>query len=483
MMFFAIPVALLLSATQPSATVRTDAGAIVGEALPDGRRMFRGVPFAAPPVGARRWKPPAAVMPWRGVREARRSAPACMQIDYGWNHAAAVRQSEDCLYLELVSPNLTPPKPLPVMVWIHGGGNRGGSGAGTIASDFGKQIVLVSLQYRLGALGFLSHAALTAEAPEHASGNYALMDQQAALRWVHANIARFGGDPANITIVGASAGAQDVGLQLLSPGARGLFHKAIEQSGTAGFGIPPRTLAHNEQLGAQIAVAAGAPRDADAARLRAIPAEALVEAAEAADVADLADDSFIWLAAVIDGVVVREPPPRTLARNGGARVPLIVGSNAREFTAFGGMAAIDRAFGANAAAARRFYAAAPDPDPRRGDRALQVSTDTLFACPAGVVADAQARLRMPTWRYEFDHDGEDGKPVAHGSELGVVMQAGMPPLHAYWLNFAKSGDPNGAGLPPWPAYVPARRHLRFGNAGPSAETDLRGDVCKLRNAP
>jgi len=484
--------ALALAAAQPDIVVRTTAGAIAGEALPDGRRLFRGIPFAQPPVGSLRWKLPLPPRPWRGIRDATRSGPSCIQIDYGWNHGNALRQSEDCLYLEVATPRLAPARKLPVMVWIHGGGNRAGGATGTIQSDLGKQIVLVSIQYRMGAFGFLSHPALSAESPHRSSGNYALLDQQAALRWVRANIARFGGDPANVTIFGESAGGQDVGLQMLSPLGRGLFHKAIAESGTAGFGLPPRGLRANEAIGEAVVRAAGAPAHADAAALRRLPAGALLQAAEKADVPGLADKSFIWLQAVYDGWVLREPPARTLARDGGAPVPLLIGTNARELSGFDStarpQAAIGRAFGARAAAARRFYNGVPNPDPRRGDLGLQVSTDFIFACPAGVVAAAHARAGHPTWQYEFDY-ALPGGDVSHNSEIKFVMQApasfpiGAPPLHLYWLNFARTGDPNGAGLPRWQPYAPGARYVSFQNGKTEMRSNLRGAVCRLRDLP
>ena len=483
--------ALALAAALPDIVVHTDSGAIAGEALPDGRHLFRGIPFAQPPVGPLRWKPPLPVKPWAGIRDATHSGPGCMQIDYGWNHANAEKQSEDCLYLEVGSPNLKPAKPLPVMVWIHGGGNRAGGGIGTIRSDLGKQLVIVSIQYRLGAFGFLSHPALTAESPHRSSGNYALLDQQAALRWVRANIAGFGGDPRNVTIFGESAGAQDVGLQMLSPLGRGLFAKAIEESGTAGFGMPPRTLAENESIGEAVVTRAGAPAHADAATLRALPAEALIQAAEKTPVPALGDNSYIWLQAVNDGWVLTEPPAITLARNGGAPVPLLIGSNARELDGLHDQAqlqkATDRTFGANAAKAKAYYDTL-SPDPRRGDVLLQASTDLAFACPADVVAAARAKAGHPTWQYEFDY-ALPGQEVSHSSEIRFVMgapanfPAGEPPLYLYWINFARTGDPNSAGLTRWEPYAPGARFISFADGKIEMRHDLRGNICRLRDLP
>ena len=484
--------AMALAATAPDIVVRTDAGKIAGEALPDGRHLFRGIRFAQPPVGALRWKPPLPLKPWMGIRDATRSGPGCMQIDYDWNHGNAANQSEDCLYLEVGSPNLKPARPLPVMVWIHGGGNRAGGAIGTIQSDLSRKVVLVSIQYRLGAFGFLSHPALTAESPHHSSGNYGLLDQQAALRWVRANIRAFGGDPDNVTIFGESAGAQDVGLQMLSPLARSLFHKAIEESGTAGFGMPPRSLKQNEAIGETLVKLAGAPTHADAATLRKLPAEAIVQAAEKTPVPGLGDNSYIWVQSVSDGWVITETPKATLARTGGARVPLLIGSNARELEGLHDMAqlddAIDRTFGIHAADAKAYYAEQPDPDPQHRTLLLRASTDLAFACPADFVAAARSKAGNPTWQYEFDY-ALPGEQVGHSYEIRFVMQApasfpkGAPPLHEYWLNFARTGNPNGGRLVRWDAYVPGKRYIRFSDGKAAMKTNLRGDVCRLRDMP
>nr|WP_086491086.1 carboxylesterase family protein [Novosphingobium panipatense] len=480
--------ALLLASTGAHAAapvVETESGAVRGEIGGDGRSLFRGIPFAAPPLGDLRWRAPQPVSPWHGERDATHSAPACMQVDYGWNHGAAARQSEDCLYLEVATPSLHPPKPLPVMVWIHGGGNRGGSGAGTIASPIvGRGVVLVSIQYRLSALGFLSHPALGER-----SGNYGLMDQQAALRWVRANIARFGGDPANVTIFGESAGAQDVGLQLLSPGGKGLFAKAIAESGTPGFGLPPRTLAQNEALGEEIAVAAGAPANADAEQLRALPADALIRASEAADVPGLDDDSFIWLQAVVDGAVLTETPAASLARGVGREIPLLIGNNLYELGLYGSPErAISEGFGAKAAEARAAYGLAPGKTPP-ADLPLRLANDLTFRCPSLHVAAERTRSGGRTWHYQFDLSGAEGKPVTHGSEIAYVLgqegedDTSPAPLPAYWVNFAVTGDPNGSGLPQWLLFGREARSLEFTPAGPRQVTGLAADRCSLRAAP
>jgi para-nitrobenzyl esterase len=491
---------LALAAVSPMAAVATiDSGRIAGESLSDGSFVFRGIPYAAPPVGPLRWKPPQPVSPWTGVRQMTEAPPACPQPDQGWNSEAAARTSEDCLYLDVRTPGMKTDAPLPVMVWIHGGGNVAGSGAGTVMSSIvDRGIVLVSIQYRLGVLGFMSHPALTAESGTGSSGNYGLMDQQAALRWVQANIARFGGDPANVTIFGESAGGQGVGLLLLEPGARGLFHKAIEESGTPGFGLAPRSLADNEAIGARIAAAAGA-RGNDAAALRAIAAPRLVEAGQGPVLPAGEDNGLIWLHAVVDGTVLIEPPAATLARLGDAAVPLIIGAIAQEFT-LGDVrayprAVVRRAFGSNAEAALAFYGldgdAMPADDPMLGSAIMQISSDLMFRCPAVAVSGAHAAAGSPVWQYHFAYAAPGAPPVSHNSELRYVFNAAgeqdLPadaaPLQAYWMNFARSGDPNGPALPPWPRYdADSRPYLLFDQGGAQAADRLREPICSLRTS-
>jgi len=486
-------VILLAALFAATTVVPTQQGTVRGEVTEDGRNLFRGIPYAAPPIGPLRWKPPQPMRRWTHARDATKSAASCPQVDRGWNTQAASFASEDCLYLEVATPDLKPGKPLPVMVWIHGGSNYAGGGSGTIQSGMvRKGVVLVSIQYRLGALGFLSHPALTRESGG-ASGNYGLMDQQAALRWVRANIAAFGGDPANVTLFGESAGAMDVGLHLLSLGSRGLFAKAIEESGTPGFGTPPRSLAENERLGMAIAAKAGIAQTA--AALRALPVATLIAASEAIDVPDLADKSFIWLQAIVDGRFLTETPATILAK-GGNPAPLIIGSNARELTLHGGISRADEAiadaFGSNAALARKAYGvnATPAADPRLGDLGLILSNDITFRCPVTVVSAARARAGQPVWQYQFDYTAPDAKPVTHGSEIRYVMtsaqdlEAGAPPMQAYWLAFVRTGAPSAAGLPNWKRYdLATKTYLGFVNGRPQPGNNLRAEVCNLRSAP
>ena len=473
---------------EDAVTIAVTGGAIRGEARGAGA-VFRGVPFAAPPVGERRWKPPAPVQAWAGTRDATVSGSPCLQRSYGWNAKDAADSREDCLYLDIRTPNLEPYAPLPVMVWIHGGANRAGSARGTVESSLVEQgVVLVSIQYRLGAFGFLSHPGLTAEGGG-ASGNYALMDQIAALRWVRDNIARFGGDPGNVTIFGHSAGGQDVGLLMVAPDARGLFHKAIEQSGTAGFGLPPRTLVQNEKLGVDLAKAVGAT---DLAGLRAASGTALLNAADHLKPA-IADDSFIWLQAVIDGAVIREPPADTLSVGRQARVPLIVGYSARELPLYDGpsnaRAWVKANYGSGADRALTLYGI--DGSEVSEATANQIADDTGFRCPAAWIAARQVAAGQPVWRYELGVAAPGSGPVRHGSELPFVFdtppadatEATWPRLQAYWVNFARTGDPNRPGLASWSSHGDRAEALTFTPSGPTPTRDDRGAFCRLLPRP
>ncbi|NUR44930.1 MAG: carboxylesterase family protein [Sphingomonas sp.] len=458
----------------PAQVVRVDSGLVRAREW-NGSLLFRGIPFAAPPLGQLRWKPPQPVRSWTGVRESADAPPSCIQGDQGWNHSDFLNQSEDCLTLDVRTPKLG--GKLPVLVWIHGGGNRFGGPNDIILSDMGKSVVIVGIRYRLGVFGFLSHRALTAE--QGASGNYALMDQVAALRWVKRNIARFGGDPANVTIAGESAGSQDVSLMLAIPAARPLFAKAIMESGTPGFGLGFRPLKEAEQIGDRLG--------ANLAKLRAMPAAQLLAADTRLHDASAPDDSFMSVHITIDGKAVPTDPARLLAS--APAKPIIIGSNRLEFGIGGGAAERDRliasAFGSRAAQARAYYRLEqPEPpaDPRLGSRDEQIATDLIFRCPTEHMAAIMAQKGAPVWRYEFDA-AQNGGRTAHAAEIpyafGTATFAGQS-LAPYWLNFIRSGDPNGQGLATWPRFTSAaRQHVRFSDAGVTALGPLRPEICGL----
>jgi para-nitrobenzyl esterase len=471
----------LVAAAPPQ--VKVDGGTVRGEAE-ERALVFRGIPFAAPPTGERRWRPPAPLLPWKGVRDAARPAHACLQNDYGWNRADFRFSSEDCLTLDIRTPSLTGRRP--VMIWIHGGSNRAGSPADIVRSSITDEgVVLVGIRYRLGIFGFLAHRRFAEEAGG-ASGNYALMDQIAALTWVRRNIARFGGDPDNVTILGESAGAQDVGLLLAAPGARGLFAKAVMESGTPGFGLPFRTLEEALRIGDQADALLEA--GGDAPRLRSMSAAALLAADRQLHDDALEADDYLWLRTTIDGAVfprspgelLREAPPR----------PVIVGSNRFELDLPGGRtrrdAFVAKAFGRNEAAARLFYRLdAPDPaaHPRLGTRDQQIATDVTFRCPAVETAELLAARGAPVWHYEFDVAPGDGK-TSHAAEISYVFGdstfGGGHSLRHYWVQFARTGDPNLRAMPHWPRFTPERpAHFAFENPGIVEGGALRPEICSL----
>ena len=458
----------------------------------DGINVFRGIQYAAPPVGELRWAPPIAPAAWEGVRDASDFGPSCIQppvppvsVYYDPPESA----SEDCLSLNVWAPEHA--EDAPVIVWIHGGSLRIGGAAqpvydGTAYAE--RNVVFVSINYRLGVLGWLAHPELIEESPGGLSGNYGLMDQIAALRWVHDTIARFGGDPANVTLFGESAGSQDVALLLASPQARGLFARAILESGTPGFGMPPRSLQAAHAIADQIGPLLGT--DGSIAALRRAPTSALLAADRKLTDASLATNEYIWLKTTIDGAVLPRAP-RDLLADAPPRAVLI-GSNKAEFGPNKGSLAFPDAlqpiFGSNSARAAALYNFG-DPkrsvDPRLGYPELEFSTDWIFRCPAGRVADLVSAKGAPVWRYEFDV-GTNGALATHAGELRYVFGDTPLPggfsLQDYWVQFARTGDPNGAGLPLWPRYdVATQRHLLFDASGATPQQHLRGAICALIN--
>jgi len=464
--------------------------------------VFRGIPYAAPPTGELRWRAPQPATPWNGVRDATRSAPPCLQASVGWNSVDAAHGAEDCLYIDVRTPRLDSQAHLPVLVWIHGGANWAGSAGWVIDSAFADRgIVVVTIQYRLGIFGFLSHPHLSRESPEGVSGNYGLMDQIGGLRWVQRNIAAFGGDPRSVTLAGHSAGGQDVGLLMLVPEARGLFARAIQQSGTAGFGFPPRSLAENEDLGKQFAGLAGVSAgEGDIAALRALPARRLLDAQMMLETPVLADESYIFLQAVVDGRIVRSPPEELLRAGKSAPVPLMIGNAAQEIALGSGDSSVwrivARGFGESAPAARSLYGLGnglqPADDALLGNFSMQLADDLTFRCPAAFTADQHARTGQPVWRYQMEQAAPGATRIDHGSELPFIfgnlplnpaVDAREPVLTGYWVNFIRTGNPNGPDLPRWPRYDTGRDYMRFTAHGAVADRALRAQICALLERP
>ncbi len=416
--------------------VTVDAGILEGRADSAHRLLvFAGVPYAAPPVGDLRWRPPQPLPSWQGVRSAKQLGHNCMQLQpYGDIDPFAAGVSEDCLYLNVWTQSLSGSRP--VMVWIHGGGFFAGFGGeerhnGAVLA--GKGVVVVTINYRLGALGFFAHPALAAESPQHASGNYGLLDQVAALDWVRRNIARFGGDPSRVTIFGESAGGMSVGALIGSPLAKGLFARAILESGTGTGGAVARTDSA-QATGMRVASALGVTgTDAAAAsRLRALPADSVL--ATTVRVAGNIGTPIFWPS--IDGYVLPHPVDSAIVLGTANIVPVIVGSNADE-------------------------------------------PQSIFGAPSRAFARLITAHGAPAYLYQFTRVAADSvnakRGAYHSAEIVFVFGrshpldpgAGSTPYDSmladamsdYWAAFATSGDPNGpptAGKwPRWPVYDPA----------------------------
>lgn len=472
---FALLASLAFQGTEAADAVRAiKGGTIRGELQEDGSAVFHRIPFAAAPAGDLRWKSPQPLPPWTGVRDATGPATPCPQLDEGWNAADAASSGEDCLSLAIREPRHDQGARLPVFVWIHGGSNRAGSGAYIANSPiYRRGIVVVSVEYRLGIFGFLASPELSAESPHHASGNYALQDQIAALKWVQANIAQFGGDSHNVTVGGQSAGAVDIAQLLRSPLARSLFSKAILESGGLS---PPRTAALNEAIGSSLLVnLALAKGPAGLAALRRLPVADLLAAAPKLKSPTNFDSNILWIESSADGWVLPAGSNTVDRRGGQMSIPLIVGNNSQEFIFEGSVAdarqMVGGMYGKQGAKALKFYGFPPTADPaestRKDDRGTQVLTDVIFRCSSIGLAKWPLADGKKVWRYEFAMPRPGSTRIEHNAELDYVfgdeaahaMDAAWPPLQKYWVNFFKTGDPNGVDVPKWPDMGKEHRYI------------------------
>ena len=463
-----------------------------------GVREYLGIPFAAPPVGNLRWRPPQPVAPWQGVRAADRFSPACMQRQYdansgSWNRGL-INTSEDCLYLNVWTPAASASEKLPVLVWIYGGGGVNGSTAepiydgNTIAK---KGVVVVSMNYRVNVFGWFAHPELTRESEHHASGNYGSLDQLAGIRWVKNNIAQFGGDPNKITIWGESGGSRSVNFLAASPLLKGLVQGAIAESHTT-FG-KMSTLAEAEANGAQFARAAG---KTSLAALRAMPAQELLEASIKTPAG--------MNGAIVDGWFLTQDLYTTYSQGKQNDVPLLTGATNDEGGNIGGIGAppaagagaagggrgrggtpdslatytawAKRAFGNKADTLLRLYPASDDASARKAYH--DVYRDINFAGHRTWAKLQSTTGKAPAYIYIFSHipphpagNGNNPAPAAgavHFSEVIYVFlnlrmkdypwtdldRKVADTMATYWTNFAKTGNPNGSGLANWPVYNP-----------------------------
>jgi para-nitrobenzyl esterase len=499
--------AALASGATASDRVQTLNGAVEGSGRQSsGVRIFRGIPFAQPPVGDLRWKPPQPVKNWKGVRQAVQFGPRCMQHPiFGDMNFRSNGMSEDCLYLNVWTPAKKGDERLPVLVYVYGGGFVAGDGSEPRydgESMAKKGIVVVTMNHRLGVFGFLAHPELTNESPHRASGDYGLLDQNTALQWVQQNIAAFGGDPKRVTIAGESAGSISVSAHMVSPLSKNLINGAIGESGSILSTLPAVPLAQAEQQGLQFATSIGAT---SLAALRAMTTEQLHETASKSGVGRFP--------ITVDGYFLPEPPASVFAAGKQAHVPLLVGWNSEEMTWRALLEgeeptpenydkAVRKLYGNRADKVLKLYPAST------GDEVVESATDLASDRFIGYSTwkwfDLQTQTGgNPVYLYFYSHPRPPMNPemgdAAPGLAGGVIKGAdarthGVPPargavhsaeieyalgnlstnkvyawtpedyklsmlMQEYFANFVKKGDPNGPGLPTWPAVksgTPAR---------------------------
>jgi para-nitrobenzyl esterase len=461
----------------------TKAGLVRGKPAGDSID-FLGIPFAAPPVGDLRWRAPQPVKRWDGVREAVAYGPACMQK----TDDPKLAISEDCLSLNVAIPkDAKAGAGLPVLFRIHGGGMVTGSGRGQLAEDVWnpKGVISVTINYRLGALGMLAHPALEDSSSKLAAANFSLLDARAALQWVHDNIRAFGGDPAKVTIVGGSAGGEMVDLLMIMPGADGLFARAIANSGYAAWPLPAkpgvlgvgRAKAENayDVAHAILKRAGGGTEPGTAQGLRALDAKAIIDAVDG------------FHNPVIDGVTIADDPVALFAAGKQARVPLITGGASYEGSVMPASGVTREQILATLGADRGSIVLMYADDYARSD---EQGTRRLFGdyryVMSGAVVASLVTARQPAYLYYLTYAPPAQRATypgaPHASETSVMLAAARAggadgpgaQMLGYWLNFIRTGDPNGAGLPAWPrADAVYERWMVFGEkADPAGQVPL-----------
>ncbi|MGA2275410.1 MAG: carboxylesterase family protein [Bryobacteraceae bacterium] len=502
---FAVPVrsgCLLLCAVAVAAAadqVKVEGGVLAGIAGADPAvRVFEGVPFAAPPVGALRWQAPQPAAAWNGVRKADQFGARCYQGSVFSDMIFRDKGiSEDCLYLNVWTPSPAPKKRLPVLVYFYGGGFAAGSGDEPRydGTNFAKKgVIVVTVNYRLGVFGFLAHPELTAESPHKASGNYGMLDQVAALQWVHRNIGAFGGDPEKVTIGGESAGSMAVSVLMASPLAAGLFRGAIGESGAMFGGVmAPLSLDSAEKIGANFATSLGAK---SLAEMRAASAEDVLKAS-----------TRVRSGPIIDGYFLTADPASTYAAGKQSHVALLAGWNADEVrmgvlsrkekpTAASFRGQLSALFGDKAAAAAEVYAASTDEEALASAGDLASDTFIVYSTWKWIEMHS-ATGQAPVYRFRFDRAVPlpEGTPnpagvkglAGHSWELEYVFGAldskkaawaaedrqASEQIAAYFANFIKKANPNGGGLPKWPAFGKTRKVMHLDAASHATPEEHR----------
>lgn len=473
------PVSAASASAAPTALVQE--GRLRGSVDPSsGVQIFRGVPFAAPPLGELRWAEPQRRAGWKGIRDATKFAPRCMQRPiFSDMQFRSPGTSEDCLYLNLWLPPRSvrvPKAGFPVLLYLYGGGFDAGDSSEKRydgAALARRGIVVVTANYRLDVFGWLAHPELTAASAHYSSGNYGLLDQIAALQWVRRNIAAFRGNARHVTVGGESAGSMSVNALMVSPLSRTLIAGAIGESGGLMQKLAPPSLAEAEQQGAKFAASIGSPT---IAQLRAMPAQVLLDARNKA--------GNLPTGVIVDGYALRETPEVTFERGRAAHIPLLIGTNSQEAAASAVIGegpptlasyrqGLIKAFGDKADAVFALYPATSDDQVMSAATAL--ASDDFLALPTWKWFDLQRRSGAPTYLYQFARVRPPfvSDPAARSKEWGAVHSAEIEyalgnldvnPLYRwdvddrttsatmieYWANFVRSGNPNGVGVPDWP---------------------------------
>jgi para-nitrobenzyl esterase len=451
--------------------VKTDAGYVSG-INQDGIRVYHGIPFAAPPTGDLRWRPPAPVQPWSGVKETKEYSATCPQPA----SPAPLNMSEDCLYLNIWTPAKSAEEKLPVMVFFYGGGFANVAGSmplynGTTLARNG--VIVVTPNYRLGALGFLAHPRLDYESPNNASGNYGIMDQQAALRWVQNNIDKFGGDPSRVTIFGQSAGAESVLVHVASPTSKGLFGQAIVESGP--FWAHGATInathpkAYAEQYGVDYATGLGYSGPDAIVKMRLLSPEALIKATPSAP-SGFWTTHTVGFEPTVDGWILPDSLDNLYLNHRENPVPFMIGNNANDGTTLSAnanmsvseyVAFIKGRFGNDAGSVLAKYPANSTLEVQL--RVAQIMTDYDFSDSVKFAAGSMGDISPDTYMYRYSYI-LPGQPngAFHGSETLLLFGVPVPADPAVrgnvvdlWTRFAKTGNPNGGMKVTWPKYTRA----------------------------